>query len=163
MLNPSGSESRPKDRSSPDQQSKGTRIRALSSLRRFGKSRHIVPTALSVQCFRTDLFKAVEGPGTRPIVLSMITWLYFRRARLTIFELKETRFASHLSSLVCRLDHSRRMGGRFLQEHIDEAKLPKKKNKFPKRHLIKHVLLHMGWLWTLLIYIFFKFVSYKCM
>ena len=34
---------------------------------------HIVPTALlvRVQCARKDLYKAVEGPSTIPIVLSM--------------------------------------------------------------------------------------------
>ena len=38
------------------------------------KARHIVPTALldRVQRFRNDLYKAVKGPNTRPIVLSMI-------------------------------------------------------------------------------------------
>ena len=51
------------------------------------KSRHIVPTALlvRVQCSRKDLYKAVEGPSTRPIVFSMINGSYFRRRRrLTI-------------------------------------------------------------------------------
>ena len=130
MINPSGSESRPKDRSSPDQQSNGTRVKALSSLMRMDKSCHIVPTALSVQWFRIDLFKAVEGPSRRPIILSMITGLYFRRwRRLTIFEPNETKFALHWPSLVFyRLDHSRRMGGRFLQKHIDEATLPQTKH-----------------------------------
>ena len=44
-------------------------------LRGLDKSRHIVPTALlvEVQCFRNDLYKTVEGPSTRPIVLSMTT------------------------------------------------------------------------------------------
>ena len=38
------------------------------------KARHIVPTALlvRVQRFRNDLYKAVKGPSTRPIVLLMI-------------------------------------------------------------------------------------------
>ena len=38
------------------------------------KARHIVPTALlvRVQRFRNDLYKAVKGPSTRPIVLSMM-------------------------------------------------------------------------------------------
>ena len=41
------------------------------------KFRHIVSIALlvRVQFFRKDLYKAVEGPSTRPIVLSMITTL----------------------------------------------------------------------------------------
>ena len=38
------------------------------------KARHIVPTALlvRVQCLRNNLYKALKGPITRPIVLSMI-------------------------------------------------------------------------------------------
>ena len=45
------------------------------------KARHIVPTALlvRVQRFRNDLYKAVKGPSTRPIVLSMIAGSYWRR------------------------------------------------------------------------------------
>ena len=66
------------------------------------KSSYIVPTALlvGVQCFRKDLYKAVEWPSTRPIVLSMITGPYFRRRRrLTILEPDETKFASPLTHL----------------------------------------------------------------
>ena len=39
------------------------------------KVRFIVPTALFVRVLRlrNDLYKAVKGPSTRPIVLSMIT------------------------------------------------------------------------------------------
>ena len=42
------------------------------------KARHIVPTALfvRVQRLRNDLHKAVKGPSTRLIVLSMITGSY---------------------------------------------------------------------------------------
>ena len=42
------------------------------------KARHIVPTALLVrlQRFRNNLYKAVKGPSTRPIVLLMIAGLY---------------------------------------------------------------------------------------
>ena len=42
------------------------------------KARHIVPTALLVrlQRFRNDLYKAVKGPSTIPIVLSMIAGSY---------------------------------------------------------------------------------------
>ena len=53
------------------------------------KARHIVPTALliRVQRFRNDLYKAVKGPSTRPIVLSMIAGSNWRRRRrFTIFE-----------------------------------------------------------------------------
>ena len=59
------------------------------------KARHIVPTALlvRVQWFRKGSYKAVEGPSTRPIVLSMITGSYCRRRRrLTIFEPDEMKF-----------------------------------------------------------------------
>ena len=55
---------------------------------------HIVPIALlvGVQCFREKLYKAVEWPSIRRIVLSAITGLYFRRRmRLTIFELDEMK------------------------------------------------------------------------
>ena len=65
-------------------------------------SRHIVPTALLVrmQCFRKYLYKAVQGPNTRPIVLSMVIGSYFRRRRrLTFLEPDETKFASHLTLL----------------------------------------------------------------
>ena len=60
------------------------------------KARHIVPTALlvRVQRFRNDLYKAVKGPSTRPIVLSMIAGSYWRRRRrFTIFEPDEMKFA----------------------------------------------------------------------
>ena len=42
------------------------------------KARHIVPTAflVRVQRLRNDLYKAVNGPGTIPIVLSMIAGSY---------------------------------------------------------------------------------------
>ena len=66
------------------------------------KARDIVPTALLVreQCLRNDQYKAVEGPSTRPIVLSMISGSYFRRhRRLTILEPDQTIFASHLTLL----------------------------------------------------------------
>ena len=66
------------------------------------ESRHIVPTdwLVRVQCFRKGLSKAVEGPSTGPIFLSMITELYLpRRRRLTTSEPDETKFASHLTHL----------------------------------------------------------------
>ena len=42
------------------------------------KARHIVKTALlfRVQHLKNDLYKAVKGPSTRPIVISMITGSY---------------------------------------------------------------------------------------
>ena len=86
------------------------------------KTRHIVPTALlvRVQCFRKDLYRAVEGPNTKLIDLSIITGSYFRRLRrLTIFKPDETKLASHLTLL--RLDHRRKPGARFLQKHILET------------------------------------------
>ena len=50
------------------------------------KARHKVPTALlvRVQRFRNDLYKAVKGPSTRPIVLSMIarsSWRWVMSSR----------------------------------------------------------------------------------
>ena len=59
------------------------------------KARHIVPTALlvRVQRFRNDLYKAVKGPSTRPIVHSMIAGSYWRRRRrFTIFEPDEMKY-----------------------------------------------------------------------
>ena len=49
------------------------------------KSSHEVPTVLLVrlQRSREELYKAVEKPSTKPIVLSVITRSFFRR--LTIF------------------------------------------------------------------------------
>ena len=46
----------------------------------FDKSRLIVPIALLVRVKRSmkNLYKAVEGPSTIPIVLLMITESYFR-------------------------------------------------------------------------------------
>ena len=64
------------------------------------KVRHIVPTALlvRVQRFSNDLYKAVKGPSTRPIVLSTIAGSYWRRRRrFTIFEPDEMKFASPLT------------------------------------------------------------------
>ena len=85
-------------------------------------SRHIVPIALlvRVQCFRKDLYKAVEGQAQDR---SSSRWScmgsYFRcRMRLTIFEPDETKTLRVWPSLVCRLLHLRRMGERFLQKHI---------------------------------------------
>ena len=66
------------------------------------KARHIIPTDLlvRVQCFRKSLYKAVQGPSTRPIVLSMINGSYCRRRRrLTIFEPDEMKFGVSLTLL----------------------------------------------------------------
>ena len=63
----------------------------------LGKARHIVPTALlvRVQRFRNDLYKAVKGPSTRPIVLSMIAGSYWRRHYFHYFRARrdKIRFA----------------------------------------------------------------------
>ena len=58
----------------PTNNRRGQGSRPCLLWRGLDKSRHIVPTALlvRVQCFRKDLYKAVEGPSTRPMVLSMI-------------------------------------------------------------------------------------------
>ena len=68
------------------------------------KARHIVPTALlvRVQCFRKSLHKAVQGPSTRPIVVSMIIGSYCRRRRrLTIFEPDEMKFGVLFRHICC--------------------------------------------------------------
>ena len=104
MLHPRGSELRSMGWRSTENQ-KGDEV--WTSL---AKSSHKVPTALLVtmQRSRKDLYNAVEGSSTRPIVLSMITGSYFRRwMRLTIFEAK---FAASLTGLVCTRDHRRRPG-----------------------------------------------------
>ena len=46
----------------------------------LNKSRHVVPIALlvRVQCLRRDMYKVVEGPSKRHVVLSTITGPYFR-------------------------------------------------------------------------------------
>ena len=70
------------------------------------KARHIAPTALlvRVQCFRKSLHKAVQGPSTRPIVVSMINGSYCRRRRrLTIFEPDEMKFGVIFSSYISQL------------------------------------------------------------
>ena len=66
------------------------------------------------------LYKVVEGQSTRPIVLSMINGPYCRRRmRLTIFEPDEMKFGVSLTllSLICKLNHRRRPGERFLLTH----------------------------------------------
>ena len=81
------------------------------------KARHKVPIALLVrlQRLRKDLYKAVKGPSTRPIVLSMILVIpttskafdYFRARR------DEIRFTFDPPEL-CWQDHCRRQGEWFL-------------------------------------------------
>ena len=85
------------------------------------KARHIVPTALlvRVQCFRKGLHKAVDGPITRPIFLSVITGSYCRRRRrFTISNKTRWNALCIWSSLVCKLDYRRRQGERFILTHI---------------------------------------------
>ena len=63
-------------------------------------ARHIVPTAslVRVQCFRKGMYKSVEGPSTRPAVLSIIYGSHCRRRRsLTIFEPDEMKFGVSLT------------------------------------------------------------------
>ena len=66
------------------------------------KARHIVQTGflVRVQCFRKGLYKTVEGPSTRLIVLSMLNWsCYRRRRRLIIFESNEMTFGVFVTLL----------------------------------------------------------------
>ena len=77
------------------------------------KARHVVTTALlvRVQCFGKSLYKAVQGPSTRHIVLSMINGSYCRRRRrLTIFKPEEMKFGASLTlnaktKNMCHEDH----------------------------------------------------------
>ena len=66
----------------------GTGIRTLSPLRGFrqGNLKSYSPNGLvRVQRLRNDLYKAVKGPSTRPLVLSIIAGSYWlRRRRFTI-------------------------------------------------------------------------------
>ena len=74
-----------------------------------------------MQRSRKDLYKAVEGRSTKHIVFSVITGSFSRRrSHWTIFEPEQTKFIAHftLLSLVCRIDHRRKPGERFLQKHI---------------------------------------------
>ena len=73
----------------PTNNQRGQRLGPFRLWGGLDKARIIVPTALlvRVQCLRKGLYKAVEVPSTRPIVLLMITGSYCRRRRrLTIFE-----------------------------------------------------------------------------
>ena len=66
------------------------------------KARHKVSDTLLVivQCFRKGMYKAVKGPNTRPIVLSVINGSYCRcRIRLTFFEPDEMNFGVSLAHI----------------------------------------------------------------
>ena len=86
----------------PTNNQRGQRSGPCRLLGGLDKARHIVPTALlvRVQCFRNSSYKAVEGPSTRPIVLSMIAGSYCRRRRrLTIFEPDKMKLGVSLTLL----------------------------------------------------------------
>ena len=86
------------------------------------KVRHIVPTALlvRVQCLRNSLYKAVKGPST--IVLSSSRWSPGHTSDVAgVWLFKSPIRQNSLRiwpSLVCRLDHRRRPGERFLPKQI---------------------------------------------
>ena len=86
------------------------------------KSRHIIPTTLLVQCFRKDLYKAVDGQNKD---ISSSRWSLchtFEFDGVKLFS-SPTRLNSLRiwPSLVCSLDQRRRMGEKFLQKHILET------------------------------------------
>ena len=94
-------------RTSPEscfvQRSKYEKKEEVSLWWALDRARHIVPTALliRVQCFRKGLYKTVEGPSTRPIVLLMTNGSSCRRrSRLTFFEADEMKFG--VNGLYCR-------------------------------------------------------------
>ena len=92
----------------PTDNQRGRRSRLCRLLGGLGKVCHVVPITLlvRVQCFRKGLCKAVEGPSSRSIVLSMISGSYCRRRRrLTIVDLDEMKFGVFVPSLVCNLDN----------------------------------------------------------
>ena len=99
---PTESELRSDGWRSPTNNQRGRRSGPCRLWGGLDKARHIVPTALlvRVQCFRKSLYKAVQGPSTRPIVVSMINGSYCRRRRrLTIFEPDEMKFGVSLTLL----------------------------------------------------------------
>ena len=84
----------------PTNNQRGRRLGPCRLLGGLDKARHIVPTALivRVQCSRKGLYKAAEGPSTRPIVFLMINGSYCRRRRrLTIFEPDQMKFGVSLT------------------------------------------------------------------
>ena len=83
------------------------------------RHKYITRRLVRVQCLRKDLYKAVEGPSTTLIVLSMITGSYFRHWMRFTFLIR-TRQNSLLMwySVVCRLDHHRRPEVIILHKHI---------------------------------------------
>ena len=86
----------------PFNNQRGRRSGPCRLLGSLDKARHIVPIALlvRVQCFRNDPYKSVEGPSTRPFVLSIINGSYCRRRRrLTILEPDEMKFDVSLTLL----------------------------------------------------------------
>ena len=86
----------------PTNNQRGQRSGPCRLLGGLDKADHIVPTALlvRVQCVRKGLYKAVEGPSTRPIILLMITGSYCRHRRsCTIFEPDEMKFGVNLTIL----------------------------------------------------------------
>ena len=99
------------------------------------KARYIVPIAslVRVQCFRKGLYKAIEGPSTRPKVFSMITGSNCRRRRrLTIFE--QRRDEIRCSS--------------FIYKHTSRGSVVKTDNVFPhwRRAITKaHLSLRLRW------------------
>ena len=79
----------------------------------------LVPIILlvGVQRFGKDLYKAVKGPSTRLIVISMISWSYSqRRRRLNMFDADGMNSLRRWQSLV-----RRRPGERFLLKDILET------------------------------------------
>ena len=99
MLRPSGSELSPSTKGVPTNNQRGRGSGPCLLLGGLDKSRHIVSTALlvRVQCFRKDLYKAVEGPKHKTYLPRDDQWVilstskafdYFRARR------DEIRFTS---------------------------------------------------------------------
>ena len=84
MLRPVESELNLMAEGVPTNNQRGRRSGACRLWGGLDKARHIVPTALLVwvQYFKKSLYKAVQGPRTRHIVLSIINGSYCRRQEL---------------------------------------------------------------------------------
>ena len=85
----------------PTNNQRGQRSGPYRLLGGLDKARHVVPTALvvRVQCFRKGLYKAVEGPSTRPIYLSMITGSYCPSSKAFDY------FRTRRDEIRCVFDH----------------------------------------------------------
>ena len=103
VLRPSGSEFRSEAEGIPTNNQRRQRSGPCRLWGGLDKARHIVPIALlvRVQCYRKGLYKAVELPSTRPIVLSFKKGVFF-----VITSLFETEHLIGYSRSTCIISRS---------------------------------------------------------